>query len=387
MTDPTSASIRSRIQYAVIALGVGLVTLAGGCSTVGWNLPRDDGPSTATYRYEAELIPNAEFMRDNTSPDWQLGRYTFKRGADRLLVISRITTLDQQLPEGEKRKRNTPTERIDAVIERVWITLPLGTPIGQVLMLEELEDEFLIGYDEWDIDSGNYYIQPNKIYGKLTIIEDGTDEMIISANMRVEPDRLPRWNFRRDNLNVPVAISGIRAEPTSEDIGGDEPEGPGIVGDPLLEGPTNRPAVVVPGLITPAGQATDPGTLLAGQWLGINDDREIRIQFDPDGQRFVFSSTREGGHDPGMRYGTYRIKATYLILDLNRFVYGNVDHMPFLLPPHDPEGTRFMVLRFHTDGEKLALEGDFRDPIGHKRLRLTRDEYEDMNETPPPARP
>ena len=95
-----------RVNQVMCGLAIGVATLAlAGCGwglTEGLNPGRKVDPTTAQFRLESELIPNSSLAREDTSPDWQGGRYAFTNGADRLLVISRITSYEEVDPKTEK---------------------------------------------------------------------------------------------------------------------------------------------------------------------------------------------------------------------------------------------------------------------------------------------
>lgn len=363
----------------VAVLMTGLALLSG-CTTVWMNVPRDGGASSAEFRYEAEVIPNAVFVRDNTSPDWELGRYTFKRGADRLLVISRITTLQAGSDAGEDS-----AQRVDAVIERVWITLPLGTQAGELMMIEKLEDDFLTGYDEWSLSTNQFYIQPNKVLGRLTLVEESRDELVLDIDMRVEPIRLPSWRFRHRNFRVPIVAGGRRAEPTTNLEHMAEPvEAPVEGASPGMETP---PATQPGGTQTGVGQiAEDLSRPIEGQWVTDTGTEQLRLQLGPEPDRFVLSSSAGPDDELGMRSGSYQVKAHFLVLEVESYTVGQRNVVSQLLPPNDPEGSRFILLRFAWEGDKIVLEGDFRWPLGYRKAVFDRGEFGDMNHIKPPKR-
>jgi len=354
--------------------GLGVLLLfvvsVGGCIDFqGIHRPRDDGQSTTAFRFETEFIPNAVLVRESTLPTWQLGRHAFKRGADRLLVISRVTSFGDPLTKGQIRRGVVP-KLYDQILERVWISLELGVQVGEELNLDELQQKFRIGYDEGPID-GEMYIQPNRVLGLMTLIEEGPDSVVIDINMRVEPIRLPPWTYV-GTVSIPVTPSGVRAkrleerdlsvaaldklQPQTESVS-DEPVGqPDAVAE---EAPLEQPPATQPDDETNDGADVPPLTAkeLVGQWIcergdgsGHDTKYEYYLQFELDG-RYVYTDQRPGYH-PMAKWGDYQVKGKYLVLHVTRYttLNDNNDHMRFLK-------SRYSTARIRRDGTGFTLEG------------------------------
>lgn len=350
-------------MHRVLSLGLAWVAgmLLWGCGlNQGVNIPGDDGTSTSMFRVESELIPNVKLVREDTMPDWRLGRYAFASGADRLLVVTNITSFGQLVEESRtvtsvhghsarptvQQTYETPgeiTSRRDAAKERVWITLPVGTAVGEELDLEYLQSEYLVGYDAGDLPDGRMFVQPNAVRGKVTLIEDRSDSVIVDVNMLVEPKRRPSWRVKQV-MTVPVTTAGIHAQRM-------------IAGHPLLANPveerlaslaalsdamptpstggaaarmTIKEAVPGEGAQTqPDGEAaaTQPTTQPAnkeqsvvGRWILPRSKNggnwEYRFQFEADG-RCVFMSQRVT-FTPVPRYGTYQVRGNYVVINVER---------------------------------------------------------------------
>lgn len=375
------------------------LTAVGGCTTAGIARIRFVDPSTANYRTEVELIENAQLVREDTSPSWMLGRYAFKQGVDRLLVVSRITSFEDL--SGDRPRR------YDKVLERVWIALPLGTQVGQLLKLEELEYQFLVGYDEGLLGE-EMYVQPNRVLGKVRMIEEKPGAVVVAFDMRVEPARIPAWNYK-EVVTVPVS-PGVRAKRLPEEMElsrslyDQRQEPPAIVpeiqplmveasGDARMSGTVSDTAVdsSVDSAIAnqPGVSATQPAEdqegqqrSIVGKWIGDSGTYEIRFQFDPDG-RFVFSTCRSG-YEPGRKMGVYKLKGNYVVMEVKKFIFGeNKDHMRFL---HDDP---YIMLKFAWDGDLLVLSGNLRDREGRAgidKLRYRRTYFPDMRKVIPPTR-
>ncbi len=344
---------RCDARYWVFGLLVAAGWLAG-CDVIqGYHRTRDDGPSTSQFRYEVEFVPNAVLVREDTSPHWQLGRYAFKRGADRLLVISRITSFAEKLTK-RQINRGQVSSRYDKNLERVWITIPLGIPIGEELDLKELEWDFLIGYDEGDLDTGLMYTQPNRVLGKLKLLEERPDEVVIAIDMVVEPQKKPRWDGFHKVITVPVTPNGVRATPVRDDLAGQWL----IENPPPRSTPTPTIGHTPPQAVTPEpepvlGQAppppaTQPATAtasqdqepeepaltaeeLVGRWIskrGRGDGHdpvfEYRLQFNANGT-FVLADQRPGY--PFMaRWGEYQVLKDYVVFTTTRFTGLDTDN-------------------------------------------------------------
>lgn len=381
-------------------------SLLTGCSSndnvlQGLHVARDDGPSSARFRIEAELIPNAQRVREDTTPQWELGRYAFKRGADRLLVISRITSVLVPTTPGPRRPW-TKLKRADHSLERVWITIPYGTQIGEDLKLEELEDRFLVGYDEGE-PHGEMFVQPNRVLGTLVLLEEKPNEIVIDINMRVEPKRMPSWDVNQRKMPIQITPSGVRAKavrgspiteyhaaestavapnpPTSEpmpthtdtvvpsDTGTGSPDvqdqpGPGVsTADATADHPTTQPA--------------DTQTIV-GKWLANTNRFEYRFQFNADG-KYVYGNTRGGGaYAPVMQYGTYRLKDNVLILEIKRYEISGKDTIGEL------NGKTIYSYRVNWVEGDLVIDGHFVRARQDNRVQLKRAYFPDMNYVLPP---
>lgn len=360
-----------------------LAGLAWGCDIQGYHRPRDDGPSTAQFRYEAEFIPNAVLAREDTMPQWPLGRYAFKRGADRLLVVSRITSFGDKT---SARDDGAPLRRYDKLIERVWITLPLGTQIGEVLMLKDLEWDFLVGYDEGDLETGLIYIQPNRVIGTVKILEERSDAVVIDINMVVEPKRLTRWDDYRGVMTVPVTQSGIRAKPIQQGAALEPFAGQDNAGGGQQSGPSDHGAGVGAATTQP-GQDSSGSTLeksdLVGRWEcprsgdpGHNKWFDYRFQFESTG-RFVFASQQVNSTTVMGRWGEYQIKGDYVILRLE--MYSPLDRMDNNLQAYK---SPYVALKVSKEGDGLVVVGAPDETQGNQRLILERSELPSLPHRP-----
>lgn len=173
----------------------------GGCSPMYYGSVR---PSTAESRIEAELVTRAELVRVDTSP-FPHGRFAFRRGADHLLVITRITSFATD-GSGNLHRRQ------DAIKERVWITIPFGAPMGHELSLGELEQVFNAGYDREARQDGDvgYLIRPNKTTGRVSLDELGFEKAIVTISARIAPRGISTFEIHEE-LEVPVTMDGIHA--------------------------------------------------------------------------------------------------------------------------------------------------------------------------------
>ncbi len=403
--------IPGSMGLAVMALLALLVSLAGCDSGVLSGVHDPYGgkrKADITYRLEYELVTEAQLLREDTSPEWQLGRFAFKRGVDNLLVISHLASYPRMDPKGK-----TVVERYDQTLERVWITLPLGTEVGQTLKIENLESQFLTGYDVGEISSGKMYAMPHKLMGKITIMDNKDDAIVLGLDIGVEPTRLLTWGVN-DRVQVPKTRNGLRATmaqtpyealaeqtPATQRPGTEiTPLPPGNPGNPGTPGVTPGTPGVEPtgpriGPITPeipgatgssgTGEpnTAGPGVLASqvktavGQWTAKTPRYEYRFQFNPDGT-FIYASTRTGGSfAPGMKYGTWEERDNYLTLKITRYEIDGQDHMKFIDVP-------LLALKQTWKGSDMLLTGDLRDREGEGTLQLDKTTYPDMAKTLPP---
>ncbi len=223
-----------------------------GCWGV-WGVEKT-APSTSEFRIETEVVPNAELVRESTLPVSQAGRYAFRRGADRLLVLTRITSFRRRLPEDKPTAAPTG-ERYDANLERAWITLPLGAAVGEKIRMEELDRKFLTGFDVNRENDGDYYIRPNRIDGFVTVVEERSDALVIDINVEVQPSQLTPWSVR-EVMTVPLAPEGRRAVMVREGAAVDERvRRRATPTAPTLSEDTTEPAPATPAT-TPTPQPT-----------------------------------------------------------------------------------------------------------------------------------
>ena len=414
--------------YLVSVLMLMAAAISGGC--YGPSRPADDGPSTAQVRIDSEIVPNAVLARVDTSPN-QKWRYGFKRpGADQLLVFTRITSTETD----SNRNR---VARYDKYFERVWITIPIGTPLGAELSLEDLEQYFLVGYDR-DVLATGYFIHPSRVTGKLRILERNPDDVVVKINALVAPTRMDNWRLE-GTWTVKVVTDGhhatraeevvvyhaqpifhrvkpydpnpdfggpnlVSAEP-SEPTSGDSPpatnadlSGSGVgSGGPSSESdepsPPKAPSSGTAAGEEPAAATIGPGTIM-GRWFGATPPHprghyEVHFQFNYD-NTFVHSTSRGGGggggYPPGMKYGTFKVRDGLVLLEVKKFVFQkeNINHLP-------PKGM-FLILKIAPDSGNLILSGDFGHPIGDEEklgknvsIRLSRRDFPDLRVWRPKA--
>ena len=385
---------------------VGLLgILMASCNSIqGISIPRDDGPSSAEFRFDAEFIPNAVLVREETTPHWPLGRYAFKRGADRLLVVSRITSFSEKRDSKDKEESEFGP-RYDKVLERVWITIPLGTQIGEALDLETLERKFLVAYDEGELDGG-IYVQPNRIYGTVRVLEEKSDSVTVDIDMVVQTKRMPSWSYHHTGP-VSITHTGIRAKPArryteantnfikrgTQTSNIDQPhpttESTLASEENDLQQSSETPADNTSSGLPPNSQSTSK--MILGQWIGETHFVpgkpifECRFQFDPDG-KFYYSVAREA--PPQRRYGTYEVKGKFVVLNIEYYYFANER-------PRTTEGLelgfRVQVLRFDPTpdgGMTIRVVGPegaaLRDTFTSVNVKPTR--FPDMFKVPPPQR-
>lgn len=363
---------------------------------------RDDGPSTALFRIETEYLPNAVVVREETTPKWPLGRYAFKRGADSVLVISRITSFGEKLGKKQAEEGIIPN-RYDKVLERVWITLSLDTAIGEELDLELLERRFQVVYDEGEVD-GDIFVQPNRVLGTIMLLEENEGNLVVDIDMVVETKRMPSWSVRNHRLSIPASYLGVRARPATDysPLASLEQEEPAE--EQVAEGGFEEGDLLVQDLILaqtePVSATPQPAEeeVVAddysfeqeaiGQWLGDNGKYEFRFQFEADG-RFVYSTCRNNA-PPMLIWGTYEFKNTFLILK-SHFLSG-FETMTTGVGPRDPAPHPVTVVRCTKNGDGTVLfqviapdDATFRKPNG-SRVLVEKTRFTSLYDAKPPTR-
>ncbi|MAE66311.1 MAG: hypothetical protein CMJ18_18735 [Phycisphaeraceae bacterium] len=314
------------------------------------------------------MVPRAVLAHEDTSPRPQ-GRFGFKRGADHLLVVTRITSVAQ---------KNGRTQRSDRYHERVWITVPFGAALGTELSVKELEERFLVGYDRNERGEG-FFIRPNRTTGKLTIREMDDESAVVDLDILVAPPSWQSWRVR-ETVTVPVTETGMLATPAAEvseylidDLSVSEPQ---TLDDPALE-PVTQVTSTEP---TPAPAPAAPierGSII-GRWVaprgtapGMNAKFEYRFQLEVD--RFLFTTQREGY--PAMaRWGKWDVMHNHLVLTVDRFttINSNLDHMNYL------GDSPIIAAKLSWHGGSLVIDGKFKDGQGDQRLVLKRGTYARM---------
>jgi hypothetical protein len=384
----------------------------GGCDFQGLHKARDDGPSTAQFRYEAEFIPNATLVREDTTPHWQLGRYAFKRGADRLLVISRITSVSDK--KGKKPvKIGGVISRHDRMIERVWILLPMGTQVGQELKLGQLEQKFQVGYDAGQLEQG-IYVQPNRVLGTVTILEETTGTIGVAIDMLVAPQKMPSWPYKR-SITLSATPNGVRAKPvagaitrssrgqhrghevaagsnTSADAGDQAPalvtkETSPDSGVTVGDGPAETQPSPDAAAEDSSEAQTDIKDLIVGQWIGDSGGGggfEFRFQFGSDGKAGY--STCRSGYRPMIRLGTYKTENNHVVMNVTFYSEGEL-----VKNRHKDKIKPIEILRCQPDSNGgILLQMIY--PEGHtirytlKKAYLTRTQFSDLFTNVQPTR-
>ena len=406
---------RTRSLLAVTLALAGLSM--GGCF---WR-PATPRPTTSTdaTRVEFELVTNARLVRVDTTPR-PMGRRAFKRGADQLLVLTRVTSVNEDAD-------NPKSPRVDRYFERLWITVPMSTPQGDELVVEELEEMFLVGYDR-NAKGEGYFIRPNKATGRIKLLERRENSAVMKIDIRVAPHDFGNWQISKQ-LEVPYTESGIHAtlaqdvsiyhpddlvypvmpyDETSEDPTAPSHEAPptapvakkpAALGQNADNAPGKEPAASdkddkdkqKPEAKAPAA-ATDAHRII-GKWFGHTPPHpnklyyELHFQFEPDGI-CVLSTGRSGGsgggYAPGMRYGTYKVENGFVIMNIKKFVFQheNVNHLP--------RKGLILALKMDWKGNKLALTGDYRHPISddgkfsrNLRIEVARRDFPDLRKFRP----
>ncbi|MCE9590757.1 MAG: hypothetical protein K8S99_09560 [Planctomycetes bacterium] len=346
---------------------------------------RSDGPTTSQTRREYEWVPNAALARQDTSPILN-GRYVFVPGADRLLVISQITSWADRPPKGkEEEYKDRPLPQKDRQMERVWITIPFDAQVGQELKLEDIEDKFLAGYDRGDIERG-MFIEADRLRGFVRVMEIRPTEVVVNLEMLVEC-KGPTWSVH-DVLTVPIRPDGLRAGRATTDrvtkLGHTSVSiaPPAAVSSPSPS-PTPVPAAVAPKADAAAAPvapvAVDPNEdpRLIGKWEGLTNNYNIKYQFGADGRFYSATTPRTGEKKIAIvAGGRYELRGDTIILRIDTYTSSGRDLRSLLQ-------NNTMVLRHTYDGDALTLSGDLEQGHGPIKARLEKGHYDDLKALSP----
>jgi hypothetical protein len=196
-------SISSWVAGAAL---VGTVAL-GGCGL--WSdifTPKGKPTNTAQFRVETEVVPNAVLVRQDTMPDSPNGRYAFKPGAARLLVVTRIGSFAAKDDDGRPLPGGAETA------ERVWITIPASTAAGTTVDVEKLLEKSLAGCDVREAGAQQFFIQTYAIKGNIRIVRENAGSVTMDVRITVAPSKWKGtdWEYK-EVVEVPVTEAGIQA--------------------------------------------------------------------------------------------------------------------------------------------------------------------------------
>lgn len=385
--------MRSLTTLNALLLLAALHTL-GGCYL--WvQGPEDTGARTDQYRKDMEFIPNATIVTEDASPVWELGRHAFQKGTDHLVVVGRYTAYS------DKNDDHEPIEGTmrDRKLERVWISIPGDTEMGKAFKLEQLEDEFLTGYDVNNLDGKGAFVGPHLLKGFINLIEVRDDVAVVKFDVEVRPNK----PFQAENWKIigtheiPIIPDGrmanravsrdiiVQNDNNSNDGNNTQPNGGNTAG-PVVDAGNNSTDTTTDTNTTDV--ATDRGKSIVGQWLADTNRFEYRFQFQEDG-RFVYA-TRKGDEDdeyaPNMRYGTYEVKeassADWVVMLIDKCEVDGRDSIGMY------GGKPRLMMKIGWKDDQLMLEGVL--PINNNEkteLTLNKANYPDMTKNvPPPGR-
>ncbi len=402
---------------------LGLMAATGGCGRAvgqrddpglvgGIHLPQWARGSRAEYRIHAELVSDAHLVRQDTTPQWQLGRYGHLPGDDDVLVVTRITSFPRD------------GELVDVIFERAWIAIPATTEAGDVIRIRDLEQQRRVGYDRYQLNEPGYFVQPARIFGTVSIIEEREDTLELAVDIKVQPRRkMPPWQVTElyalahhaepvyATAANPARVASVHREPRPDwtslfEPPADEqpteriPRGNGTAGPPPNGGEPPQPPVddqqggreaiddeqqVAPTEDDDEGvergqRQQEPQRTVLGRWIGQTDRFQLRLQFDDDGT-FIFASTRGGGnYAPGIRKGTYRIDGNWVTMHVESYTFEGQPQTTFFRNQH----LRDMNLQKKWENGRLRLEGNYLDREGHMDVLYHRADFPDMNNVLPP---
>lgn len=355
--------------------------------------PKTKGAATDQYRLEMEFLPNARMVREDTSPWWDLGRMAFAEGTDRIIILGRTTSYADKDEDYEP----IPGTMRDRKLERVWITIRSDVPLGKSQKLEDMEIEFLTGYDVNNLDSKGFFNGPALMKGFINLVEESPDNVVVIFDLEVRPNKpfqAENWKVEGKHT-IPVVPEGrIATRSVSRDVQVSEQPAPAVpvVGTPAtpvaaplvpptVENGAGKPAVDE-GPTTPVVAKELPTKSVVGNWSYDTPGFDYRFQFADNG-KFIYSSTRGDGVNDGyeamMAAGTYEIKRSktseWVVLVIERDTFGG-------LKGED----RTALFRLEWDGDNPILTGEHTITRSNKAVRFACKPggYQDMNKVLPP---
>ena len=388
----TLRALRLSGWTSLLVVGLAWVGLAlPGCAdpgfTAGLNpVPEiEEGPTE--YRTEMETIPDAQMVRENTMPRWQLGRYAFKRGPNRLIVLAHFTAFGTENPDTKK------VDFTDWGMERVWITIPDGTPVGKELDVNDLEYHHLVGYDFGELhgkDAGQF-VEPFRIDGHVAVLEIKKNSAMVYFDIAVNPKDRLKWGIK-GVYEVPQTTTGINATPVApgpEQVYAME-KGVASVAPilPAAPAPTSPPPSTTPPATQPSPKAaTQPATTqsasadiqppgfdvkkLYGRWVWRGKAVEFCFQFDPDGTAWW---TWGRGFETLKCVGKYKVEGNYIAIGILRCFWAQA------LTP-EPCNAKAMIFAVKWDKDTPILQGDVvygTSVMKNLTMPLSRGVYPDM---------
>lgn len=400
-------------NFAVMLLAC-VLALSVGCDSISYVFPptiQDTGASTDQYAVEFEYVPDAQMVTEDISPVWDLGRHAFKRGTDRILIISRTTSYsekdeDYDVIPGTMRERRR---------ERAWITIPGDVPLGKAVKLEDIEKEFYTGFDVNNLDGKGPLNSTALMKGYVKMTSLTETGATFELHIEIRPNRpfrgkdwiiqgeeavkiYPNGHYatytvsRDDAIVVQDREGGIapKVETPSSDANVDTGDQSSTQAATTNTGDNANPVASTNG-----NEAGDQNVVrkevtaadIVGKWKGETKAHSWRFQFEKNGV-FIISHVRGNGIDstfaPAMRYGFYTMKqsrtSTWIVLDHKAFYFDVVDHMSFL-------ESKSVLMKLSSEEGKIIFHGNFSKGMEDLRVELEQANFEDLNKVlPPPGR-
>jgi len=392
-SSAVSDVVSSRLTVLLL-LALSLLTLPG-CFILPLE-PKTKGIATDQYRLEMEFLPNARMVREDTSPWWDLGRMAFVEGTDRIIILGRTTSYADK----DEDYNPIPGTMRDRKLERVWITIRSDVPLGKAQKLEDMEIEFLTGYDVNNLDSKGFFNGPALMKGFINLVEESPDKVVVVFDLEVRPNKpfqAENWKIEGKHT-IPVVPEGrIATKAVSRDVQVT------AQGTPLAPQTTPVTPVATP-LVPPTldngepknpkigdgnGETTTPVVSkelpvksVVGKWSYDTPGFDYRFQFGDNG-KFIYSSTRgdgvNDGYDAMMAAGTYEIKRSktseWVVLVIDRDNFGGFKGED-----------RTALFRLEWDGDNPVLTGEHSITRSPKAVRFVCKQggWQDMNQVLPP---
>lgn len=137
------------------------------------------------HRIEFTYLAQSKLIVEDISPTWELGRMAAAPGEDRLFIITRTTAYFDLDDEGN----DLPGTLRDRKAERLWVTIPQSTLVGEPVTLQPDSEPPATGYEVNNLDTKGYFRGPYVGKGFVAAHSSSPDTLDVTVHMEIEPSR------------------------------------------------------------------------------------------------------------------------------------------------------------------------------------------------------